>query len=166
MASIRSPRYRKDGSVYHSVLYTLNGKQTSSSFNDPAEAVRFQKLANSVGPAKALEVWRATQSSGDGGFTVASWCTYHVDHLTGANEATRKKYRRYIANDIAPSKICHLPLTALTNADVAQWLNSLTGSAKTAHLGQPLRWQPVAPRRTIRNGVPDPRRVCLAAFLR
>jgi hypothetical protein len=82
MASIRSPRYRKDGSVYHSVLYTLNGKQTSSSFNDPAEAVRFQKLANSVGPAKALEVWRATQSSGDGGFTVASWCTYHVDHLT------------------------------------------------------------------------------------
>lgn len=132
MASIRSPRYRKDGSAYHSVLYTLNGKQTSLSFNDYAEAVRFQKLANSVSPAKALEVWRATQSTGDGGFTVASWCTYHVDHLTGANEATRKKYRRYIANDIAPSKIGHLPLTALTNADVAQWLNSLTGSAKTA----------------------------------
>jgi integrase len=132
VASIRSPRYRKDGSVYHSVLYTLNGKQTSSSFNDHAEAVRFQKLANSVGPAKAVEVWRATQSIGDGGFTVASWCTYHVDHLTGTNEATRTRYRRYIANDIAPSKIGHLPLMALTNADVAQWLNSLTGSAKTA----------------------------------
>jgi hypothetical protein len=56
----------------------------------------------------------------------------HVDHLTEANQATRTRYRRYIANDIAPSKIGLLPLTALTNANVAQWLNSLTGSAKTA----------------------------------
>jgi integrase len=55
-----------------------------------------------------------------------------VDHLTGVNEATRARYRRYIANDIAPSKIGPLPLTALTNADAAQWLNSLTGCAKTA----------------------------------
>jgi hypothetical protein len=38
------------------VLYTLNGKQTSSSFNDHAEAVRFQELANRINPAKALEV--------------------------------------------------------------------------------------------------------------
>ncbi len=34
-------------------------------------------------------------------------------------------YRRYIANDIAPSKIGLLPLAALTNADAAQWLNRL-----------------------------------------
>jgi integrase len=54
-----------------------------------------------------------------------------VDHLTGVNEATRTRYQRYIANDIAPSKIGPLPVTALTNADVAQWLNSLTGAAKT-----------------------------------
>jgi hypothetical protein len=40
MASIRL-RQRKDGSTYTSVLYTLNGKQTSSSFDDLAEAVRF-----------------------------------------------------------------------------------------------------------------------------
>ena len=37
-----------------------------------------------------------------------------------------------MANDIAPSAIGPLPLTALTNHDVAQWLNSLTGAAKTA----------------------------------
>ena len=37
MASIRV-RQRKDGSTYTAVLYTLNGKQTSSSFNDHAEA--------------------------------------------------------------------------------------------------------------------------------
>ena len=130
MASLRIRR-RRDGSTYTSVLYVLNGKQTSSSFNDHAEAVRFQELANKTSPAKALEVWAATTPSADG-FTVASWCTHHVDHLTGVNEATRTRYRRYIVNDIAPSKIGPLPLAALTNADAAQWLNALTGSAKTA----------------------------------
>lgn len=130
MASIRV-RSRKDGSTYSAVLYVLNGTQTSSSFNDHAEALRFQELANRTSPAKALEVWE-TQAPGADGFTVASWCTHHVDHLTGVNGATRTRYRRYIANDIAPSAIGLLPLPALTNDDVAQWLNNLTGAAKTA----------------------------------
>lgn len=130
MASIRR-RERKDGSLYWSVLYTANGKQTSSSFNDPREAVEFQTLANKTSPAKALEVW-AIKGIAPNVHTVGSWCLHHVDHLTGVNQATTAKYRSYIANDIAPSKIGPLPLTALTNADVAAWLNSLTGSAKTA----------------------------------
>jgi integrase len=130
MASLRV-RQRKDGSSYTAVLYTLDGKQTSSSFNDHREAVAFQQLANRVGPAKALEVWRTRQPT-DAGHTVASWCAYHIDHLTGVNQATREKYRRYVANDIAPSQIGPLPLSALTNHDVAAWLNNLPGSAKTA----------------------------------
>ena len=130
MASIRR-RERKDGSLYWSVLYTVNGKQTSSSFNGPQEAIEFQTLANKTSPAKALEVW-ATKGIATNVHTVASWCTHHVDHLTGVNEGTRNKYRRYIANDIAPSEIGPLPMTALTNADVARWLNGLRGAAKTA----------------------------------
>jgi integrase len=129
MASLRIRR-RRDGSTYTAVLYVLNGKQTSSSFNDHNEALRFQQLANKTSPAKALEIW-ATMTPAADGFTVASWCTHHVDHLTGVNEATRAKYRRYIANDIAPSTIGALPLTALTNDDVARWLNNLGGAAKT-----------------------------------
>ena len=131
MASIRGPLKRKDGTTYTQVLYRLDdGKQTSASFNDHAEAVAFQQLANRTSPAKALEVWAATTPSADG-FTVASWCTHHVDHLTGINDFTRTRYRRYIANDIAPSTIGVLPLTALTNDDVARWLNNLGGAAKT-----------------------------------
>jgi integrase len=130
VASLRI-RQRRDGSTYTAVLCVLNGKQSSSSFNDHAEGVRFQELANKTSPAKALEVW-ATQTPGADSFTVASWCSHHVDHLTGVNEATRTRYRRYIANDIAPSEIGPLPLAALTNADAAHWLNRLTGSAKTA----------------------------------
>jgi len=130
MASLRV-RSRKDGSSYTAVLYSLNGRQTSSSFNDHREAVDFQRLANRVGPTKALEVWRTRQPTDDG-HTVASWCSYHIDHLTGINQATRIKYRRYVANDIAPSRIGPLPLSALTNHDVAAWVISLPGSAKTA----------------------------------
>ncbi|WP_445161443.1 tyrosine-type recombinase/integrase [Mycobacterium sp. Dal123C01] len=130
MASIRE-RDRKDGSRYWAVLYTLNGKQTSSSFNDHAEALDFQNLANRLGPAKAVEVWRTRQQT-DGGHTVVSWCSHYIEHLTGVNQATRTKYRAYVTNDIAPLAIGPLPLSSLTNADVAQWLNGLTGSAKTA----------------------------------
>ena len=41
MMATRRLRQRKDGSTYAAVPCTLNGKQTSSSFNDHAEAVRF-----------------------------------------------------------------------------------------------------------------------------
>jgi integrase len=129
MASLRV-RQRKDGSTYTSVLYVLEGKQTSSSFNDHREAVDFQQLLNRVGPAKAIEVWRIERPT-EYGYTVASWCRHHVDHLTGANDATKAKYRAYIANDIEPSNIGSLPLKALMNDDVARWLIDLGGSAKT-----------------------------------
>ncbi len=42
---------------------------SSLSFNDHAEAVRFQELANKTSPAKALEVW-ATTTPGADAFTV------------------------------------------------------------------------------------------------
>jgi len=38
LASLRT-RQRKDGTVYTSVLYVHQGKQSSSSFNDHAEAL-------------------------------------------------------------------------------------------------------------------------------
>jgi hypothetical protein len=78
MASIRV-RQRTDGTAYTSVLYVLEGKQTSSSFNDHREAIHFQQMVNRVGPAKALEVWRIQRPTTDG-YTVASWCGHHVDH--------------------------------------------------------------------------------------
>jgi hypothetical protein len=45
VASLRTRR-RKDGTVYTSVLYVHQGKQTSSSFNDHAEALRFHDVCN------------------------------------------------------------------------------------------------------------------------
>ena len=50
MASLRSGT-RKDGSTYVQVLYRLDGKQTSTSFEDMASAAKFQRLARKFGPA-------------------------------------------------------------------------------------------------------------------
>jgi hypothetical protein len=37
------------------VLYRLDGKQTSTSFEDLVSATKFQKLVDKFGPAKALK---------------------------------------------------------------------------------------------------------------
>ena len=42
MASLRAGM-RGDGSTYVQVLYRLDGKQSSTSFEDPASAKKFQK---------------------------------------------------------------------------------------------------------------------------
>jgi hypothetical protein len=52
---VASIRTRQGGSTYVQVLYRLNGKQSSSSFEDLASATKFQKLVEKFGPAKALE---------------------------------------------------------------------------------------------------------------
>jgi hypothetical protein len=57
VASIRT-RSRKDGTSYTSVLYVHRGRQTSSSFNDQAEALRFQDVVNRLGPDEALRIWQ------------------------------------------------------------------------------------------------------------
>ena len=69
-------------------MHVLEGKQTSRSFNDHREAVDFQPLVKRVGPAKAIEVWRIERDTDDG-YTVASWCRHHVDHLTGPTALTK-----------------------------------------------------------------------------
>ena len=70
MASIRV-RQCKDGRSYTSVLYVHQSKQTSTSFNDPAEANRFKDVVDRLGPAEALRIWKAANPSE--GHTVASF---------------------------------------------------------------------------------------------
>jgi hypothetical protein len=54
MASLRCGT-RRDGSTHVQVLYRLDGRQSSTSFEDLASAKKFQKLVDEFGPAKALE---------------------------------------------------------------------------------------------------------------
>jgi hypothetical protein len=75
VASIRIRR-RKDGTAYTSVLYVHQGKQTSTSFNDHAEALRFQDVGTRLGPAEALRIWQGTPSDGH---TVNSFIADHIE---------------------------------------------------------------------------------------
>ncbi len=121
MASVRT-RTRKDGTAYTSVLYVHQGKQTSSSFNDHAEALRFQDVVNRLGPAEALRIWKAATPSD--GQTVKSFIEEHIDALSGVERKTVAEYRRYLTRDIEPI-LGHIPLRTLSRTDISRWVNKM-----------------------------------------
>ena len=82
---------RRDGSSYVQVLYRLNGKQSSISFEDLVSATKFQKLVDKFGPAKALETLGADPEFS--ATTVHEWVEHHIDHLTGLRKSTLYDYR-------------------------------------------------------------------------
>jgi integrase len=121
VASIRI-RQRKDGTAYTSVLFVLDGKQTSSSFNDHAEALKFKDVCDRLGPAEARKIWR--MATPQHGHTVASFLSEHLDALSGAEKKTIAEYRRYLTRDIEPV-LGHIPLSTLSRADLSRWVNEM-----------------------------------------
>ncbi len=115
MASLRRGT-RRDGSTYVQVLYRLNGKQSSTSFEDLASATKFQKLVEKFGAAKAME---AVGSDPDfSAITVREWIEHHISHLTGLRKSTLYDYRSYLNNDINES-LGDLPLATLSRDELA-----------------------------------------------
>jgi integrase len=115
-------RQRRDGSTYTQVRYRIDGKSGSVSFDNHAEALKFEALIGKVGPAKALEVTRIVVAH-DRALTVGGWLTHHIDHLTGVEEETIRNYRRYTEYDYG--SIVDMPLAALTADDVRSWMQNL-----------------------------------------
>src|SRR4051812_48798887 len=140
MASARV-RQRKDGSTCTSVLYVPQGKQTSSSFDAPAEANRFKDVVDRLGPAEALRIWKAAQPCD--GHTVASFIAQQIQALSGVEKKTLGEYRRYLHRDIAPV-LGHIPLSTLARSDIFRWVNAMRdagASGKTVRNRlRPPRW--------------------------
>ncbi|MBY0288625.1 MAG: site-specific integrase [Mycobacteriaceae bacterium] len=122
MASLRNGT-RKDGSTYVQVLYRSDGKQTSTSFEDLASANKFKQLVEKYGPTKALATLGT--DSDLTAMTVGQWLLHHIDHLTGVRKSTLYDYRSYAKNDIDPA-LGDLPLSTLTQDDIARWTQSMT----------------------------------------
>lgn len=120
VASIRA-RTRKDGSSYTAVLYVHNGKQSSSSFNDYTEALRFQDVCNRLGPGEALKVWKTMAPRN--GHTVESYINDHLNTLSGVKKKTVTEYRRYLTRDIEPV-LGHISLSTLSRTDISKWVTS------------------------------------------
>ncbi|QBP31625.1 tyrosine integrase [Mycobacterium Phage Niklas] len=122
MASIRTAS-RKDGSEYTQVRYRLNGKQTSTSFDDATQAVEFKRMVDQLGAAKALEVIETTDAAARH-FTLSAWIRHYLDHKTGVERSTIYDYEKVLDKDIAPV-LGAIPLAALTADDIALWVQHL-----------------------------------------
>lgn len=127
MASLRS-RTRKDGTTGHSVLYTVDGRQTSVTFDNQADAEKFKLLVDTVGPSRALTAWGIADTpkapSAPSGVTVGQWCQSHVDQMTGVGQKHVDDCTRYVRRDIIPF-FGELPLAVLTEEDIARWVKHL-----------------------------------------
>ncbi|QAX95582.1 integrase [Mycobacterium phage Nibb] len=122
MASLR-PGTRKDGSTYTQVRYRLNGKEASTSFDEPTQAVEFARLCDVLGPAKAVEVLETTDTERRH-YTLGKWLRHYLDHKTGVEASTLYDYEKCVEKDIAPL-LGQIPLAALTSDDVARWVQAL-----------------------------------------
>lgn len=132
MAAIRE-RPRGDGTIGYAVLYTMDRRQSSLTFDDPKKAEAFKAAIDAHGAARALEMHginadprRRTAPE----LTVTQWLKRHVDQLTGVEQKCIDDYTRYIENDIDPV-IGSIPLAALAEEDIARWVRTLEDSGNS-----------------------------------
>jgi integrase len=127
MASLRNMT-RKNGTAYVQVLYRLNGKQTSTSFEDASSAAKFRDLVDAVGPVKALASVAADPALST--MTVEQWVAHYIEHRTGLAKSTMADYRSYAKHDINPT-LGPIPLKALSRDDVAKWTLAMAAAGKS-----------------------------------
>lgn len=123
MASIRSRR-RADGTVSHQVIFRRNGRnspQEFATFDDAHEAERLRKSIDALGVEEALALLDARETRAHV-VTVGEWVNEHIDLLTSVTDGTRIRYRQ-IANQ-GLGKLAPLPLTALSERNIAAWIQS------------------------------------------
>lgn len=116
------------GRVVYRVHWRESGHQKNQTFNDAQGAERFRRNIEKLGPAQALAII-GLEDTGDAGETVAQACAHHINQLTGVQEGTRRRYRRYIANDLDEvgdlTALGALPLTMLDENAIAAWIQWL-----------------------------------------
>ncbi|SLF47205.1 site-specific recombinase XerD [Mycobacteroides abscessus subsp. bolletii] len=127
MASIRPPRTLKDGSKIWVVNFRIDGRQSSTSWDNENAAEAFKAAVNAHGAARACELYRINpnpRSRTASGMTVAQWIRHHIDHLTGLDDYTIYKYNSFLENDIAPL-LGQIPLDELSEEDISRWVKNL-----------------------------------------
>ncbi|MFB9953507.1 hypothetical protein [Cellulomonas denverensis] len=89
MATIRTRERKRpregQSATAHQVLFRVEGKQTSETFDDRRAAERFARLIDDIGPAEALEVlaeWDQVDTV-ERAQTVAAWASEHVEGMSG-----------------------------------------------------------------------------------
>lgn len=128
MATLRK-RTRTDGTVAIAVLYTLNGHQTSVTFDDEAGAEDFRAAIDTIGAGKAMLAWGITptakaSTARSTAPTVQAWLARYIAGRTGVTKTTIYDYTSYARLDINPA-IGQIPLDVLSPDDIADWVQTL-----------------------------------------
>jgi len=133
-ASIRK-RERKNGTVAYTVLCHLDGRQFPVTFdNSEAHAEAFKAAVKAHGIHRALKMHDLEpprREASAAPTTVAQWCRHYIDHLTAAeDEYTIDCYERYLRMDIGTRPLGSIPLTKLTEEDIAAWVNTMASTPR------------------------------------
>lgn len=134
-ASIRK-RERKNGTIAYTVLCHLDGRQFPVTFdNSEAHAEAFKAAVKAHGIHRALKMHDLepprNEAAAAAPITVAQWCRHYIDHVTAAeDEYTIDCYERYLRMDIETQPIGSIPLTKLTEGDIAAWVNTLASTPR------------------------------------
>lgn len=128
-------RPKRDGTVVYAVTYRIGGRagrQSQTSFPDQRQAEKFCALVDALGPVEALAKANISDTKpAMSKQTVTECLTKHIASLSGVERKTITEYNRYLTNDITPA-FGVLPLSVLTRADVAAWVNAMAeAGAKT-----------------------------------
>lgn len=129
MASIQH-RTRKDGTTAFDVVYRIDGRQSSLTFDDEKAAQAFRATVDAHGPVRALTMYGLDpepRRRDNHRLTVADWLTHHINHLTGVEQYTIDKYGAYLRRDIAPI-LGDIPLEELSEEDISVWVKHLEAS--------------------------------------
>ncbi|MBY8856619.1 tyrosine-type recombinase/integrase [Nocardia sp. CA2R105] len=135
------PRPRSDGTVAWQVPFSIyeygRRRQTSETFDTLDDASRWADLLDRIGVEQALKVLDAQQNDLQREVvTVTAWLRRYADLRTGIQSDSRRKYHRYIDNDIDPF-MGYLPIEAVTQETDASFVVHLEedkGNApKTIH---------------------------------
>lgn len=123
MASLRV-RTRADGTVAYTVLFRLNGRQTSDVFQTDREALDYMDKIERYGPETARTIVKRHEETATGTLTVAALLRQHIDALSGITKGTRQVYNR-IHRQLADYPVAALPINGVKRPDVAAYIRGL-----------------------------------------
>ncbi|WP_461004824.1 tyrosine-type recombinase/integrase, partial [Terrabacter terrigena] len=123
MSSYETRTNPKTGNVAHRIRFRIGTQNRAVTFTTEAAARSWQGVLDSLGPGKALALL-TEEKTPTTTRTVADQVDHHVEHLTGIDEGTRRRYRN-IARDKLRPHFDKILLSDLTRDHVAAWVNKV-----------------------------------------
>ena len=119
MSSIETRRNPANGDVSYRVRFRHQGKNRAVTFVTEDKATSWRVVLDTLGADAALLLLAEPQTPRT--LTVADLIDHHIEHLTGADEGTLKRYRRIHDDHLRP-RFELISAEHLTRDDVKKWV--------------------------------------------